>query len=129
MVAGECSKSYPKEYCKKTTIMENGHVRYARPRNGINVDNRFVVPHNVDLLVKYQAHINVERVNRDGSIFLKDLTVQELASSVEKHLVHPLAKELMRFVNTWNADVLLPMRQHGGCFSLTFTTLIPRLSV
>jgi len=116
--------------------MENGHVRYARPRNGIttkkngiNVDNRFVVPHNVDLLVKYQAHINVERVNRDGSIFLKDLTVQELASSVEKHLVHPLAKELMRFVNTWNADVLLPMRQHGGCFSLTFTTLIPRLSV
>jgi len=26
----------------------------------------FIVPHNVDLLVKYQAHINVERVNHDG---------------------------------------------------------------
>jgi hypothetical protein len=30
------------------------------------VDNRFIVPHNVDLLVKFQAHINIERVNRDG---------------------------------------------------------------
>lgn len=73
MIDGECSKSYPKEYCERTTMMQNGHVRYARPRNGIttkkngiDLDNRSVVPHNVDLLVKYQAHINVERVNRDG---------------------------------------------------------------
>jgi hypothetical protein len=35
-------------------------------RNNIEVDNQFVVPHNVDLLVKYQAHINVENVNRNG---------------------------------------------------------------
>jgi hypothetical protein len=34
-------------------------------KKGIDVDNRFVVPHNVDLVVKFQAHINVERVNRD----------------------------------------------------------------
>ncbi|XP_062190285.1 uncharacterized protein LOC133893304 [Phragmites australis] len=73
MIDGECSKHYPKEYCDKTTILQNGHVRYARPDNGItakkndtDLDNQFVVPHNVDLLVKYQAHINVERVNRDG---------------------------------------------------------------
>lgn len=73
MVNGECSKNYPKEYCEKTTILQNGHVRYARPKNGIvtkkngiAVDNAFVVPHNVDLCVKYLAHINVERVNRDG---------------------------------------------------------------
>lgn len=66
-------QNYPKEYCEKTTILQNGHVRYARPNNGvtteknhIDLDNSFVVPHNVDLLVKYQAHINVERVNRDG---------------------------------------------------------------
>lgn len=68
MVDGECSKSYAKEYCTETIMLDNGHVRYAQPhngittqKNGINVDNRFVVPHNVDLLVKYQAHINVER--------------------------------------------------------------------
>lgn len=73
MVDGECSKYYPKDFCDRTTMLQNGHVRYARPNNGrtthkygIDVDNRSVVPHNVDLLVKYQAHINVERVNRDG---------------------------------------------------------------
>jgi predicted metal-dependent RNase len=33
---------------------------------GVDVDNNYVVAHNVDLLVKYQAHINVEIVNRDG---------------------------------------------------------------
>ena len=73
MVDGECSKYYPKDFCDRTTMLQNGHVRYARPnngrtthKNGIDVDNRSVVPHNVDLLVKYQAHINVERVNRDG---------------------------------------------------------------
>ncbi|KAJ1275408.1 hypothetical protein BS78_05G133500 [Paspalum vaginatum] len=73
MVNGECSKHYPKEYSEKKTILQNGHVWYAHPdngvvaeKNGIDLDNRFVVPHNVDLLVKYQAHIYVERVNRDG---------------------------------------------------------------
>ncbi|CAN6372728.1 unnamed protein product [Urochloa humidicola] len=73
MVNGECSKSYPKEYCDKTVVLQNGHIQYARPKNGIttkkngiDVDNQFVVPHNVDLLVKYEAHINIERVNRDG---------------------------------------------------------------
>jgi hypothetical protein len=73
MVDGQCSKHYPKEYCEKTVILQNGHVRYARPnngntakKNGVHLDNRFVVPHNVDLLIKYHAHINVKRVNRDG---------------------------------------------------------------
>uniref|UniRef100_A0A0A9E584 Uncharacterized protein n=1 Tax=Arundo donax TaxID=35708 RepID=A0A0A9E584_ARUDO len=73
MIDGECSKYYLKEYSEKTVILQNGHVCYARPKNGtttkkngIDVDNQFVVPHNVDLLVKYQAHINVERVNHDG---------------------------------------------------------------
>uniref|UniRef100_I1QHE4 Helitron helicase-like domain-containing protein n=1 Tax=Oryza glaberrima TaxID=4538 RepID=I1QHE4_ORYGL len=73
MVDGKCSKNYPKEYSEKTTILPNGHVRYARPKNdiivaknGISLDNRHGVPHNIDLLVKYEAHINVERVNRDG---------------------------------------------------------------
>ncbi|PUZ74769.1 hypothetical protein GQ55_1G091800 [Panicum hallii var. hallii] len=60
-------------FCEKTTILENGFVQYARPKNGlvvtknnVDIDNTFIVPHNVDLVVKYQAHINVERVNHDG---------------------------------------------------------------
>jgi hypothetical protein len=66
---GRCSKFYPKKICAHTTILENRFAQYARPnkglvvKNGIDVDNRFIVPHNVDLVVKYQAHINVKRVN------------------------------------------------------------------
>jgi hypothetical protein len=66
MSKGVCSKSYPKEFCEDTTVMENGFTQYARPKNGLTVrknrldiDNTFVVPHSVDLVVKYQAHINV----------------------------------------------------------------------
>lgn len=74
MSDNKCSKFNPKEFCEKTpTITEKGFAQYARPNNGIvvnwngiNIDNRFVVPHNVDLVVKYHAHINVERVNHDG---------------------------------------------------------------
>ncbi|WVZ96161.1 hypothetical protein U9M48_041832, partial [Paspalum notatum var. saurae] len=73
MSKGKCSKFYPKQFCEQTTILENGFVQYARPNNGlvvtknnVHIDNTFIVPHNVDLVVKYQAHINVERVNHDG---------------------------------------------------------------
>uniref|UniRef100_A0A8R7R995 Helitron helicase-like domain-containing protein n=1 Tax=Triticum urartu TaxID=4572 RepID=A0A8R7R995_TRIUA len=73
MSEGKCTKFYPKEFCEQTTVRENGFTEYARPNNGItarknnvDIDNRFIVPHNVDLVVKYQAHINVEKVNHDG---------------------------------------------------------------
>ncbi|XP_052155488.1 uncharacterized protein LOC127773464 [Oryza glaberrima] len=73
MSEGKCTKFYPKEFCEETTILENGFTQYARPnngrtvtKNGVDVDNRFVVPHNVDLVVKFQAHINLEKVNYDG---------------------------------------------------------------
>jgi hypothetical protein len=73
MVNGTCSKFYPKDFSSTTTVSSNGHVIYAQPnnditiqKNGARIDNRFIVPHNVDLCVKYDAHINVESVNRDG---------------------------------------------------------------
>jgi hypothetical protein len=73
MTDRKCLKFYPKKFCEHTTILENGFAQYVQPnnglvvnKNGIDVDNRFIVPHNVDLVVNYQAHINVERVNRDG---------------------------------------------------------------
>jgi hypothetical protein len=67
MVDGKCTKFYPNDLSSTTTVSSNGHVTYARPnndvtvqKNGIHIDNRFIVPHNVDLCVKYDAHINVE---------------------------------------------------------------------
>ncbi|KAK1378851.1 hypothetical protein POM88_025595 [Heracleum sosnowskyi] len=50
-----------------TTIDQNGYPIYKRRDDGrtitcrgVEIDNRFVVPYNRGLLVKYQAHINVE---------------------------------------------------------------------
>ncbi|OMO77055.1 hypothetical protein COLO4_25375 [Corchorus olitorius] len=67
MVDGKCNKRYPKEFRSLTSVDDQGFPKYRRRQNGITavlkgveLDNRSVVPHNVDLCVKYQAHINVE---------------------------------------------------------------------
>lgn len=66
MVNGKCSKHYPKKFSKQTTIDENGFVIYRRRNfekkflvNGVEIDNQWVYNH--DLIVKYNAHINLER--------------------------------------------------------------------
>lgn len=68
MEKGECTKKYPKPYSNNTTIDKSGFVVYKRQVNtrasvlkgAIDLDNRNVVPHNLSLLKKYKAHINVE---------------------------------------------------------------------
>ena len=37
-------------------------------KNGVQLDNRYVVPYNIDLVVKYQSHLNVEWCNRSKAI-------------------------------------------------------------
>jgi hypothetical protein len=71
MKKGKCSKFYPKEFQNETNFTENGFTQYRRRDTNIyirrenhNLDNRWVVPHNLQLLKKYQAHINVEYVNK-----------------------------------------------------------------
>ncbi|KAK1402479.1 hypothetical protein POM88_002084 [Heracleum sosnowskyi] len=75
MANGKCTKYYPRPYTSSTTIDSNGYATYRRRDTGqtvevnkIHLDNRHVVPYNRGLLVKYQAHINVERCNRSQSI-------------------------------------------------------------
>ncbi|XP_021770771.1 uncharacterized protein LOC110734962 [Chenopodium quinoa] len=69
LVDGKCSKNFPKKFCTEISFDDNGFVHYRRRQhrepiivNGREVDNRWVVPYNRDLCVKYNAHINVERV-------------------------------------------------------------------
>jgi hypothetical protein len=71
----KCSKHFPKRYYEETTIDDDGFPNYRRwnngrtvEKNGVLLDNRIVVPYNIDLLVKYQAHMNVEWCNRSRSI-------------------------------------------------------------
>ena len=71
----KCSKYFPKKYQDVTNVTKDGFAVLKRlsPENGgktfvINkgtpnefiVDNRWVVPYNAALLLKYQCHINVE---------------------------------------------------------------------
>jgi hypothetical protein len=62
MKNGKCSKNYPKEFHETTSVDENGFAVYKRPNNGrfviksgIKMDNRWIVPHNIELLKKYDA--------------------------------------------------------------------------
>lgn len=75
MVNNQCSKRYPKKFHEKTTVDDDGFPIYMRRdngryilKNGVNLDNRFIVPYNRNLIVKYDAHLNVELCNRSRSI-------------------------------------------------------------
>ena len=72
MKNGVCSKGYPKPFLEITRNGPNGYPQYRRRDNGrtiriggrgredFEIDNRWVVPHNLYLAAKYGAHINVE---------------------------------------------------------------------
>ncbi|XP_074347026.1 uncharacterized protein LOC141685847 [Apium graveolens] len=75
MVKGNCIKHFPKRYNSHTFFDECGFPIYKRRRTGntinkkgVNLDNRFVVPFNRDLLVHFQCHMNLEICNNTRSL-------------------------------------------------------------
>ena len=73
MEGGRCSKGFPKEFVKKTTVdQESYYATYQRrspedggrsaklPKGDRSVDNSWVVPYNPYLSLRYNCHINVE---------------------------------------------------------------------
>lgn len=72
---GKCTKFFPNFFCDKTTVDADGYPVYRRRDDGrvikkgnAFVHNGFVVPYNKHLLMKYNAHINVEWCNQSRSI-------------------------------------------------------------
>ena len=70
---GKCTKGFPKEFNKQTIVdpenfyaiyrrrdTENGGRTVKHPKNGRMIDNRWVVPYNPVLSLRYNCHINVE---------------------------------------------------------------------
>lgn len=64
-------KNYPKEFQDETNFTDNGFTQYRCRGTRIyicrekhNLDNKWVVPLNLLLLKKYQAHTNVKFVNK-----------------------------------------------------------------
>jgi len=70
-----CSKFYPKKFVSRTSFDESGYPIYRRcdlgivaMKNDVQLDNRSVVPYNPTLIMKYQAHVNIEFCNRSNCI-------------------------------------------------------------
>ena len=87
MENGKCTKDFPKKFQEVTVLESNGYPLYKRPdngrvvmKNGVPLDNRFVVPYCPYLSLKYNAHINVEACTSVKSIkyIFKYVTVLEL---------------------------------------------------
>ncbi|KAK4512392.1 uncharacterized protein ATC70_003091 [Mucor velutinosus] len=80
MVNGKCSKNYPYPFMDETTINpeESSKIIYrrrlmtdrtiSRHSGRITIDNRWVVPHNLYSVAKYNAHINVEICSHVNSV-------------------------------------------------------------
>jgi hypothetical protein len=75
MKNNKCSKKFPKDFQDETTIDDFGFALYMRRdddrhvvKRGVRLDNRSVVPYNMHLLKKYNAHINVEWCNKSNMI-------------------------------------------------------------
>ncbi|XP_048493069.1 uncharacterized protein LOC125493635 [Beta vulgaris subsp. vulgaris] len=67
MIDKQCSKHFPKRFNDETRVDDEGYPVYRQRDNGsiveksgVHLDNRYVVPYNAELLLKYQGHINVE---------------------------------------------------------------------
>jgi hypothetical protein len=74
-IDGKCTKHFPKRFVDTTVIDSDGYPVYRRRDNGVVIkkgesflDNRYVVPYNRSLLLKFNAHINVEWCNQSRSI-------------------------------------------------------------
>lgn len=68
MERGVCSKRYPHDFCSHYSVDKDGYIIYQRRNissrfilkgDCIRVDNRYVVPQNLELLKRYNIYLNI----------------------------------------------------------------------
>ncbi|XP_071709132.1 uncharacterized protein [Rutidosis leptorrhynchoides] len=142
MIDNQCSKHFPKPYYSETIIDEDGYANYRRRNNGVNVkkgkttlDNSFIVPYNRYMLIRYNAHINVEWCNRSRAIkyLFKYLNKgPDRATIVIQENVLPaqnssdILKKLLTSMKSriiWIAAIYLRAKLYGDYFLTTSTSL------
>ncbi|XP_022032635.1 uncharacterized protein LOC110933737 [Helianthus annuus] len=92
-------------------------------KNGVLLDNRFVVPYNAMLLKKYQCHINVEWCNQAGSIkYLfkyinkgPDRVTASVYESTSTANVNPQNKEMKNNENLSNETEVDEVKAYLDC--------------
>jgi hypothetical protein len=134
MEDNRCTNHFPKAFNPETTIDEEGFPLYKRhnddryvKKGKIGLDNRYVIPYNMDLLVKYQTHINVEWCNMSRSVkYLFKYIYKGLDYVVvvlkEKGLKENQIDEIKRY---WEMRyIYLQSKRVGDYFSLISTIKI-----
>ena len=105
---GKCSKQFPKDYQQDTILEVDSYPLYKRRindsvcvkeygRNKIPIDNRFVVPYNPYLPMKYNAHINVEVCN---TVMAVKYLYKYIYKGYDKAMIDLNPDECERYVNS-----------------------------
>ena len=139
MKNGKCSKLFLNIFNDHTIVNEEGYLVYCTRDNrqimdinGVNLDNRFIIPYNCKLLVIYYAYINVEWCNQSTS-------TKYLFKYVNKghdHVTTTFGDQAKNDGKVQNVDEIKAyynyryisyVRQFGGLLDLIFSIKIPWL--
>ena len=133
---GSCSKKYPKEFSSVTTTANDGYPIYRRMDNsrsvelgGCLLDNRWVVPYNPFLLLKYNAHINVEictTVSAVKYLYKYVYKGHDKNSGLLIMLIIADPSERTKLQTTWKPEASLPL-SHAIEYLLMNSMLICRM--
>ncbi|CAN1156908.1 hypothetical protein LINPERHAP2_LOCUS21219 [Linum perenne] len=138
-----CGKHFPKKFSPLSIIDEDSFPRYRRrdsgrmiSKNGVELDDRYIVPYNRYLLLRFDAHINVVFCNKSRAIkYLfkyinkpydgaRAAIVGNIHDIIVQSQVPQQLSVLMKSKLLWIVDIYQLVKHVGDCSSLT-STVIP----